>query len=351
MTSSILRILAAVFLLIALTASLAPGFTLLGFRTWEQIQNGSFHYWQIEPLGTPFTLSYAIDDDFLNNQGGPEFTGLAHAAVVSALDTWSETSGGFITFEEAPWSPVPNDNDDGIPPAWEGPSFEEWLDDQELPQEERQFGNTLPGWGANVDVFSRSSGFEIFSGNLHFVMSPTTLAFAIVNRTGGKRIRSVDIYLNEDFTWSTTGQSGTFDVETVVLHELGHALGLDHPKDAVAEGSVNLDPNTFEPGWPWSSADVMHPVYTGIKRQLTIDEVGALQFLYGVEVEEDTLPGDINGDGVVNSQDLALVLGSWGACPKAPLPCISDINGDGLVNAQDLAILLANWGASLADAD
>lgn len=27
-------------------------------------------------------------------------------------------------------------------------------------------------------------------------------------------------------------------------------------------------------------------------------------------------PADVNGDGVVNAEDLALVLGSWGACPQ-----------------------------------
>jgi len=51
------------------------------------------------------------------------------------------------------------------------------------------------------------------------------------------------------------------------------------------------------------------------------------------------VPGDINGDGVVNGVDLALVLGSWGPCAGCP----ADINGDGTVSGLDLAIVLGAW--------
>ena len=50
-------------------------------------------------------------------------------------------------------------------------------------------------------------------------------------------------------------------------------------------------------------------------------------------------PGDVNGDGVVNLEDLLLVLGAWGPCPACP----EDINGDGVVNVLDLLIVLGNW--------
>jgi len=53
---------------------------------------------------------------------------------------------------------------------------------------------------------------------------------------------------------------------------------------------------------------------------------------------------DLNGDGVVNAQDLGVLLGSWGVCAADAL-CAADINGDGVVNAQDLGELLGQWGA------
>lgn len=55
-------------------------------------------------------------------------------------------------------------------------------------------------------------------------------------------------------------------------------------------------------------------------------------------------PADLTGDGLVNSQDLAALLGSWGECPGAP-GCAGDINADGLVNSADLAQMLGQWGA------
>jgi hypothetical protein len=60
----------------------------------------------------------------------------------------------------------------------------------------------------------------------------------------------------------------------------------------------------------------------------------------------DLLPGigDMNGDGVVNVQDLLLLFGAWGPCPDPPTGCPADLNGDGDVDVQDLLLVFANWG-------
>lgn len=63
---------------------------------------------------------------------------------------------------------------------------------------------------------------------------------------------------------------------------------------------------------------------------------------YAVSIEAlvpTALPGDVNGDGVVDGIDIALVLGSWGPC----LGCAGDLNDDGVVDGADLAIVLGNW--------
>lgn len=54
-------------------------------------------------------------------------------------------------------------------------------------------------------------------------------------------------------------------------------------------------------------------------------------------------PADINGDGVVDTADLAILLSNWGPC-KAGVDCKADLNCDGVVNVDDLAILMAQWG-------
>ncbi len=50
---------------------------------------------------------------------------------------------------------------------------------------------------------------------------------------------------------------------------------------------------------------------------------------------------DRNGDGLVNGQDLAIILGFWGQCSS--VTCLGDANFDGLVDGEDLGIVLGAW--------
>jgi hypothetical protein len=56
-----------------------------------------------------------------------------------------------------------------------------------------------------------------------------------------------------------------------------------------------------------------------------------------------TIPGDVNGDGVVNTADLLEVINTWGGCPVPPAKCPADLNGDGFVNTADLLQVINNW--------
>ena len=53
-------------------------------------------------------------------------------------------------------------------------------------------------------------------------------------------------------------------------------------------------------------------------------------------------PGDVDGDGAVNSTDLSNLLTSWGA-PDPIGQADGDLDGDGDVDAQDLTTLLSRW--------
>ena len=50
-------------------------------------------------------------------------------------------------------------------------------------------------------------------------------------------------------------------------------------------------------------------------------------------------PGDLNGDGFVNGEDVGLMLASWGNCSGCP----ADFNGDGVVDGEDFGLLLSYW--------
>ena len=59
--------------------------------------------------------------------------------------------------------------------------------------------------------------------------------------------------------------------------------------------------------------------------------------------EADPCPGDITGNGIVNSTDLAVVLSAWGSDGQAKFD--ADVDNSGVVDGADLAFVLAGWGA------
>ena len=49
------------------------------------------------------------------------------------------------------------------------------------------------------------------------------------------------------------------------------------------------------------------------------------------------IPGDVNGDFHVNSQDIAIVLSNWLGTGTG------DCTGDGVVDSRDITVVLSNW--------
>lgn len=72
------------------------------------------------------------------------------------------------------------------------------------------------------------------------------------------------------------------------------------------------------------------PVTTGTTLRVEIVSPGAAR------------QGDINGDGAVNSNDLASLLVSWASADPVGR-ADGDLDGDGDVDGSDLAVLLATW--------
>ncbi len=75
----------------------------------------------------------------------------------------------------------------------------------------------------------------------------------------------------------------TYDLQTVVVHEIGHALGLDHS-------------TTY-------SAD-MYPTYGGLKRALTTDDVNGIQALYGARQADANNQGGTLNNSFATATDL-----------------------------------------------
>ena len=61
-----------------------------------------------------------------------------------------------------------------------------------------------------------------------------------------------------------------------------------------------------------------------------------------------SLPGDLNADGMVDSQDLDIVRANWGLTVPVGDFTRGDATGDGYVGNADLDLVRANWGAVAA---
>ncbi|MFO0839795.1 MAG: SUMF1/EgtB/PvdO family nonheme iron enzyme [Phycisphaerae bacterium] len=89
----------------------------------------------------------------------------------------------------------------------------------------------------------------------------------------------------------------------------------------------------------WSGSPLFLPTTMRLARNL-----GTLSGDVGFRVMQSDgaalppCPGDLNGDRVVDSADLGILLGSWMAGAGG------DLDGDGDTDSADLGILLANWG-------
>ena len=59
-----------------------------------------------------------------------------------------------------------------------------------------------------------------------------------------------------------------------------------------------------------------------------------------IPAQTQFLTGDVNRDGIVNSQDLAIVSSEW---QQTGTGLVGDVNHDDIVNSQDLAIVSSEW--------
>ncbi len=300
----------------------ARAYTLLGFPSDGSVQTGSFKRWQLEQAGPPsINLSYAIESSFLSTVPG------AQQAAVNAFSSWNAASS-VLSFTPVAYQPVVNSWANWINPqignfAWEGP------------------GAALgaPGIGANIDIMARPPGFSFTWQGRSFEMTSSILGFAVPTGFGGE-ILSADLYLNSAMTWSTAG--GHFDIETVVLHELGHILGLDHPEEAEPNGAVNYDPYTHQPGAPWSTGGLMHSGYwpDGINRIVGDDEVGGIAFLY------PGVPGDANLDAQFGFADVDLAISVYFGISPRPNPEAFhnlDLNRNGTFEFSEVDTMICWW--------
>ena len=152
--------------------------------------------------------------------------------------------------------------------------------------------------GANVIGFENHPEFERVLGATSFTLDTVT-----------GQILDSDIFLNSTFSWSVAdaGEPGRHDVESIVLHELGHLHGLGHS----ALGETELIPTG---GRRVLGADaIMFPIaFTSgtVNRTLHPDDAAGIADIYGnatFRAAAGSITGRVtkNGTGVLGAHVVA----------------------------------------------
>jgi len=89
--------------------------------------------------------------------------------------------------------------------------------------------NPSPGAGTHVVMWDEDGSTGYFPQGAGIV------ALTPISYDSGGRILDADVIFNgRDYAWSVDGSLGTFDVQDVLTHEIGHFIGLDHSPSIAA---------------------------------------------------------------------------------------------------------------------
>ena len=136
-------------------------------------------------------------------------------------------------------------------------------------------------------------------------------------------VDEADMALNMNFPWSTDGVNH-YDVETVMLHENGHVLGLGHSN---------------------VSGAVMEPYYGEVRRALHADDIDGVRFLYPLS---PAVCGDATCDA---GEDQCTCSDDCGAAPTTEAACSDGVDNDcdSLTDEDDLDCCTTTSGESLEE--
>ena len=136
----------------------------------------------------------------------------------------------------------------------------------------------------------------------------------------GTWIDEADMALNTDFNWNTDGIND-FDVETVFLHENGHALGLGHSIDFSA---------------------IMFPSYQKVNRDLQQDDIAGVSFLYPATNNTEPEPNPEPTPGVSSVKKIVYGLAGGKNNDKHLLITIHVVADESDLSGVDVSISLSN---------
>lgn len=145
----------------------------------------------------------------------------------------------------------------------------------------------LGTWAAVANIsFTRVTETATNVGDMRFAWSGSAAVSGIAQAyMPGRTGHAGDVWLNADRTWSPM-QPGAFGFQTLV-HEIGHALGMDHSFEGRVALPVEFDCYAYTimgysayPGLRWSSVDFLPTTPM-------LYDVQAIQHLYGANMRHN----------------------------------------------------------------
>jgi hypothetical protein len=194
-------------------------------------------------------------------------------------------------------------------------------------------GFTVGTFGINTPNLAVPAGADTFSLT---VQSPTngSLSCKITLREDDNGDGIIDVNGADDQwespTFMLTAGTNAYNIPTALFQDLNPGDGNDARNFTTVTRMAYFI--TFESRDAYPGGQIVGPV------SFLIDHVGL--FVGPQTIPNPQVPGDVNGDGVVNVGDLLAVIAAWGVASSSP----ADLNNDGVVNVADLLLVISHWG-------
>ena len=168
----------------------------------------------------------------------------------------------------------------------------------------------------NLDPID-GDGQTVIGFQAHPELDRTLGETTFVNDVNTGELIEADIFLNSNFSWSVAanGQSGRYDVQSVLTHELGHFLGLGH--SALGETELRSGGRNVI-GKRAVMFPIAYPTGTTVDRNLQADDIAGITDVYGDSTAANEL-GAIQGRVTLNN------VGVYGAHVTAFNPATGDV--------------------------
>lgn len=223
-----------------------------------------------------FPLLFAIDPAPPTALTAAEF----RQAALNSFESWRAASADAVSFQE---TAVPG-----------GGALTEAILDASLAES----SCSNPGDCTHL-IATLTTNWAAKSGQDAATVAVTILKFD----PNARRIVDADVLLNnENHQFDAAGSPARFDAEGVIVHELGHVLGIGHPRNATRSSSTM---------WPDTVAGDTN------LRTLEADDANAVLYLYAPLTQ--IIPGpDNNLLGLIQRAVAAATGGGGGGCQAAP---------------------------------